>query len=45
MRLEAIRTGIKPPHDVNVVVEVPIGETLTFTYGNLGGLSASFEKK
>ena len=25
MRLEAIRTGIQPPHDVNVVVEVPIG--------------------
>lgn len=25
MRLEAIRTGQNPPHDVNVVVEVPIG--------------------
>jgi len=27
------------------IVEVPIGETLTFTYGNLGGLSAAFTRK
>lgn len=25
MRLEAIASGINPPHDINVVVEVPIG--------------------
>src|SRR5205085_10171875 len=25
MRLEAVPVGINPPHDVNVVVEVPIG--------------------
>ena len=25
MRLEAISTGLNPPHDVNVVIEVPIG--------------------
>ena len=25
MRLEAIKTGNNPPHDVNVVIEVPIG--------------------
>lgn len=27
------------------IVEVPIGETLTFTYGDLGGLSAAFVSK
>ena len=25
MRLEAISTGKNPPHEVNVVIEVPIG--------------------
>jgi inorganic pyrophosphatase len=25
MRLEAIPIGMNPPHDVNVVIEVPIG--------------------
>jgi len=27
------------------IVEVPLGETLTFTYGDLGGLSVTFENK
>ena len=27
------------------IVEVPVGETLTFTYGDLGGLSAKFERQ
>ena len=27
------------------IVEVPLGETLTFTYGDLGGLSATFATK
>ena len=27
------------------IVEVPVGEMLTFTYGNLGGLSAAFTTK
>ena len=27
------------------IVEVPVGETLTFTFGDLGGLSAAFTRK
>jgi 2-keto-4-pentenoate hydratase len=27
------------------IVDVPVGEMLTFTYGDLGGLSASFKPK
>jgi inorganic pyrophosphatase len=25
MRINAISTGINPPHDVNVIIEVPVG--------------------
>ncbi len=25
MRIEAIATGKNPPHDVNVIIEVPLG--------------------
>ncbi|HEY4835083.1 MAG TPA: inorganic pyrophosphatase, partial [Bradyrhizobium sp.] len=25
MRIDAISIGINPPHDVNVVIEVPVG--------------------
>jgi inorganic pyrophosphatase len=25
MRIEAIAVGNKPPHDVNVIIEVPLG--------------------
>src|SRR6187401_519383 len=25
MRIDAISTGINPPHDVNVIIEVPVG--------------------
>ena len=33
MRLDAISIGINPPHEVNVIIEVPVGgEPILFTY-------------